>query len=198
MDDKNSVELQLMAKLRSRRASLRPEVTPVKVAFLDAYIERMETLFRDADLGADPTSKGADDQVIMDLEELSPLVLDQTEVSAREAHSSPLTPMLLNGGYSPSGTYDMVERQRKAPKGRRPKASEAIDALELKLMGKSDDEIANLIYGPVENEQKMKWAFKTDEERLRNRALADHDRRERLRKLIETVEPIYEKYKPRK
>src|SRR6516164_268952 len=129
MDDKNSVELQLMAKLRSRRASLRPEVTPVKVAFLDAYIERMETLFRDADLGADPTSKGADDQVIMDLEELSPLVLDQTEVSAREAHSSPLTPMLLNGGYSPSGTYDMVERQRKAPKGRRPKASEAIDAL---------------------------------------------------------------------
>jgi predicted DNA-binding protein len=173
MDNARAVEVlrqvypEMRRKLDALRSTLDPATEPVKTVLLDAYIERLEEFYLAGE-------KGADEQRAVELRELSPWILDSGEISARAALGGPLYPMMLHSGYSPSETYDTLERERKAPKGRQPEAEIAIEALEMHLAGKSYAQITKV---------------------LRPDGMVSPDA---IRKLVNTLEPVYEKYKPRK
>lgn len=154
------------------RSRVDPSRLPVVAALLDAYLERGDRFLREPD-----------DSLVKDLVELGFWLVGDEQVSEEEAHSSPLSGMLRDVGCSDLEAHAILARERKRKKGRPCEASLAIEALELQLSGKTHSEIANCLLG------RISAGYSSDK-------LPDEiqRRKDRIRKLIESIKPIYQKY----
>ena len=151
-------------RLQDLLSSLDPEQEPVKVVLLTAYIERWHALCH---AGVD----GASSQCIDEFNELRPWITLTSEITPEIAWNSEMPKILQDAGASFAEVYFRIEEARKADTGRRREALLAIEALEQNLAGKSYQEIADSM----------------DNTMISNP-------RERVRKLIKSVQPTYEKY----
>jgi hypothetical protein len=179
MDDTPALELYRQAYrdvyrpcFESWRSRVDPSRLPVVAALLDAYIEHGDKFLREPD-----------ESLVNDLVELGSWLVGDKEVSEEEAHSGPLSGMLRDVGCSDLEAHEILARERKRKKGRPCEASLAIEGLELQLSGKTHNEIANYLLGRIPAE------YSTDK-------LPDEiqRRKDRIRKLIESVKPVYQKY----
>lgn len=164
----------LKPKLESQRANMDPIRNPVQVAMLDRYRELMEVLF----------IVGGDTQDFDDFNELAPWVMPRREASADRAHGGPLGQIMQSVGYGYSETYPELEEARKRPRGR-PVALRSVEALEMHLVGKRDEEIADVLCDYPEAQHRPHKNGDTCSERVR--------------KARENLSTLYEKCKrPRK
>jgi hypothetical protein len=173
----------LKPTLESWRTHLDPVRNPVWVAFLDAYMTRLESLVYGSKTGDAARNE------IQEFEELAALVNPSCEVDAATAHYGPVSKIMRETVNADATIiYTTIERERK-PKRGRPVNLQAIEALEMRLAGNTDNEIADALcdYSMAPH--------KRDEPHLPHRYgdLCS----ERFRKAIEKLSPLYEKYRPR-
>lgn len=152
---------------------------PVRFALESAYIARLR-------IARDTAESGIDEQVGREIQELSPWILPKSPASTElDLHSElPLGQDLMRAGCDYRDVHEAIEEARKPKKGRPPADPYlAIEALEMRLAGKTYNEIQNSL---LEKSDGTAFSPKSA------------NRRDRIRKLIKTVKPIYDKYRPRK
>jgi hypothetical protein len=141
---------------------------PVWYDLIDAYSARMDAFYQAGGAGVPKELR-----LLEDLKELHPWLFTEKEVGLKAAHDTPLGERLHQIGYEHSMIVELIEAWRNGKRGRPREAALAIEALQLKLHGRQLNEIAEILFGD------------------------DREACERTRKLIESIEPIYNKYKPR-
>lgn len=93
--------------------------------------------------------------------------------------------MLRDVGCSDSKAHEILARERKRKRGRPHEAGLAIEALELQLTGKTDIEIYDCLFG------KIPAGYSRDKLKLADEIKR---RKDQIRKLIGSIEPVYQKY----
>jgi hypothetical protein len=176
----------LKPTLESWRTHLDPVRNPVRVALLDAYMTRMEGAVYGSKIG------DAAHNEVEEIEELAPWVNPSCYVDAATAHYGPVSEIMReivnSDPASLNDTYMTIEQARKRNIGR-PVNLLAIEALEMSLAGKSDNEIADDLCDysmPPHKHNQARLPHKYGD-----------NCSERFRKEIEKLRPLYEKYKPR-
>lgn len=168
--------------LEARRKRLKRAHKNVALVFLDAYQERLEVLYRAA-------QTGADNRLLDEIDELSPIVNPELGCSADLAHKGlGLGETRVGAGYSYAQTYTLLEKGRKAPKGARIKQT-ALDALQMSLEGKTHSEIADALC------DRSQSPHNRQDDPLELHAHGDVCS-ERFRKQIAKIRLLYDKYKP--
>ena len=173
-------EVELLQKSVSEIDPKQLALHPVYFAFCRAYFECWRIIKESAEASIDVEVR-IDKAVWRKVQELSPWVLFNRSSSAKLAHGTSLGRHLLGAGLDYPAAYKEIEDARKPSRGRPANCKAAIFALEMKLAGKTYVEIADFLGRTFPSSGYGDSAHRID----------------RIRKLIQSVKPIYEKYRSR-